>query len=79
MLAQTARLCSEKPGARFTRVGALQKGIALAKALAIGLRNADGLRSSLLQRPEHRGTGQRIKIYRARVRLPFDVECRCGR
>jgi hypothetical protein len=34
-------LCSEKPGARFTRVGALQKVVALLKTLAIPLRNVD--------------------------------------
>jgi hypothetical protein len=34
-------LCTEKPGALFTRVGAFQKAVALLKTLAIGLRNVD--------------------------------------
>jgi len=35
------RLCNEKPEARFTQVGALQKAVALLKALAIRLCNID--------------------------------------
>jgi hypothetical protein len=34
-------LCSGKAGTLFTLVGALQNAVALLKALAIGLRNAD--------------------------------------
>lgn len=37
-------LCSEESRVVFTRIGALQKDIALLKALAIPLRNVDGLR-----------------------------------
>ena len=36
-----SRLCREKPEARFTRVGALQKAVAFLKPLATPLRNAD--------------------------------------
>jgi hypothetical protein len=40
-LAQTDRLCNEKSGPLFTRVGALQNTVALLKLLAICLRNID--------------------------------------